>query len=152
MRILRVRGATLLSFRACRMFKTVVKCAFWTSLSDPFVILCVADVENWCFCGGGGGGGGCVLVVFLWCVVVWWRFCGAVVFWCFFGWCSWCFCGGVLWWCFGGVFVVVFLWWCIGGSVFVVFLRWCSGGGGFVVVFLRWRSACVFVVFLRWCF
>ena len=53
-----MRGATLLSFRARRMLKTVVKWAFWTSPSDPFVTSCVPDVENWCFCGGGGGGGG----------------------------------------------------------------------------------------------
>ena len=40
----------------------MVKWTFWTSPGDPFVTSCVADVENWCFCGGGGGGGG---VVFL---------------------------------------------------------------------------------------
>ena len=50
--ILRVRVATLLSFRACRMLKTVVKWTFWPSPTDPFVSVCVADVENWCFCGG----------------------------------------------------------------------------------------------------
>ena len=64
--ILRLRVATLSSLRACRMFKTVVKWAFWTSPSDPFVTSCVANVENWCFCGGGGGGGGGGVVVFLW--------------------------------------------------------------------------------------
>ena len=70
MEILRLRVATLSSLRACRMLKTLVKWTFWTC--DPFVTSCVADVENWCFCGGGGGGGGCVLVVFLW-------WCGGVV-------------------------------------------------------------------------
>ena len=101
-----MRGATLLSFRARRMLKTVVKWAFWTSPSDPFVIVCVADVENWCFCGG-------VLFVFLWC------FCGGVLVVVF------------LWWCF--VVVVVVLWLCFCGGVFevvfclcfLVFLWWC---------------------------
>ena len=65
--ILRLRVATLSSLRACRMFKTVVKWAFWTSPSDPFVTSCVANVENWCFCGGGGGGGGGVVVFLWWC-------------------------------------------------------------------------------------
>ena len=136
--ILQVRGATLSSYRACRMLKTVVKWTFWTSPSDRFVTVCVAGVENWC-CGGGGG-----------VVVFWWCFCGVVAFlWCggvlvFLWWCFFggvlgvfvvVFCGGVLWWCFGGVFLVVFLWWCIGGVFVVVF---CGGCGGVVVVFLWW--------------
>ena len=64
--ILRVRVATLLSFRACRMLKTVVKWTFGPSPTDPFVSVCVADVENWCFCGGA--------------VVFCCFFCGGVVF------------------------------------------------------------------------
>ena len=61
------------------MLKTVVKWAFWTSPSDPFVISCVADVVKtgvfvvvvvlWYFCGG-------VRAVL---VVVWWCFYGGVV-------------------------------------------------------------------------
>ena len=66
MEILRLRVATLSSFRACRMLKTVVKWTFWTSPSDPFVISCVADVENWWLCFGGVCGG----------AVVWWWCCG----------------------------------------------------------------------------
>ena len=151
MGILRVREATLSSFRACRKLKTVVR-TFWTSPSDSFVTVCVADVENWCLCGAGGGGGGGGVVVFWWCFggvfvvcggVVAFLWCGGVLvflWWCFFGGVLGVFvvvfCGDVLWWCFGGVFVVVFLWWCIGGGVFVVVF--CGGCGGVVVVFLWW--------------
>ena len=65
------------------MLKTVVKWTFWTAPSDPFATSCVADVENWCFCGGGGGG-------------VFEVVCGGVAE-------NWCFCGG-------GGGVAVFLW------------------------------------------
>ena len=158
MDILRLRVATLSSFRACRMLKTVVKWTFWTSPSDPFVTSCVLDVENRCFGGGGGGGGGGgVVVVFWWCfcggVVVWWCFCGgAVVFWCFCGgvflvvflW--WCFCGGaVVWWCFCGCVVVMFLWWCAGVFAVCCGGGWCSVGGVLVV-------GGVLLVVFSWCF
>ena len=38
--------ATLSSLRACRTLKTVVKCKFATSPSDPFVTSCVSDAQN----------------------------------------------------------------------------------------------------------
>ena len=89
MDILRLRVATLSSFRARRMFKTVVKWAFWTSplKTGVFVVVFLVVFLWWCC--------GYVFVVVCWCfcggvfVVV---FCGGVF--------AVMFSGGVLWWCF----------------------------------------------------
>ena len=74
MDILRLRVATLSSFRACRMLKTVVKWTFWTSPSDPSSLRVCRTLKTGVFV---------VVVVVLWLcfggvfVVVWW--CGGVL-------------------------------------------------------------------------
>ena len=43
---LSLRAATLSSFRACWMLKTVVECKSFTSPSNPFVTSCALDAQN----------------------------------------------------------------------------------------------------------
>ena len=142
---------TLLSLRACRTLKTVVKCKFLSWPSDPVVTSCASDAQN---CGK--------MQIFelaeppfrhfmrvgrskLWqnanfsrrrATLSSLRACRTIKTVVFIA-NSLCFCGGVvvfLWLCF------VFLWWCGGISV-VLQLCFCGG----VVAFLWW-CGCVFVV------